>query len=294
MPVEVRHSPPPLHHPSSGNIRPKGILKNPSFSSASGRPESPSKETFQFPPTTPLDPQEERELTLQNTLQNAGHRRSSSAARRTSASRRHSSAVSNDHQDDPDKMRLKWDEANLYLAEQESGGRMKITEPKTPYQYGDAMEEDEEEDVAIDPRFVNVDEVEMAKNKPEKKHHRESEIPGLELGEPEDDFAAAPGTEDDRIIRASSLSRENSKEKHVSVSEGGENNGFTEQVGMPTREEAEKHRQFEQRRKKHYEMKDIKGLLGHPEELDVDDDDEAASPTSVPKRLPERSVNGTQ
>lgn len=141
---------------------------------------------------------------------------------------------------------------------------MKITEPKTPYQYGDAMEEDEEEDVAIDPRFVNVDEVEMAKNKPEKKH-RESEIPGLELGEPEDDYVsgvAGAGPEDDRIIRASSLSRENSKEKHVSVSEGSENNGFTELVGMPTREEAEKHRQFEQQRKKHYEMKDIKGLLG--------------------------------
>ncbi|KIW44295.1 uncharacterized protein PV06_05315 [Exophiala oligosperma] len=295
MPVEVHHSPPPLHHPSSGNVRPKGILKNPSFSSASGRPESPTKETSHIPPTTPLDPQEERELTLQNTLQNAGHRRSSSAARRASASRRHSSAAAaaGEHQDDPDKMRLKWDEANLYLAEQESGGRMKITEPKTPYQYGDAMEEDEEEDVAIDPRFVNVDEVEMAKNKPDKKH-RESEIPGLELGEPEDDFVAGSAREDDRIIRASSLSRENSKEKHVSVSEGSENNGFAEQVGMPTREEAEKHRQFEQQRKKHYEMKDIKGLLGHPEELDVDDDDEATSPTSMPKRLPERSVNGTQ
>ncbi len=158
-------------------------------------------------------------------------------------------------------MRLKWDEANLYLAEQESGGRMKITEPKTPYQYGDAMEEDDEEDVAIDPRFVNVDEVDMAKNKPEKRHS-ESDIPGLELGEPEDEYAVATGPEDGRIVRASSLSRESSKEKHVSVSDGSDGNGFTEQVGMPTREEQEKHRQFEERRKKHYEMKDIKGLLG--------------------------------
>jgi len=81
-------------------------------------------------------------------------------------------------------MRLKWDEANLYLAELESGGRMKITEPKTPFEYGNnAMDEDEdEEDVSIDPRFVQVDEVEMAKskasNKPGKKA-RESDIPGL-------------------------------------------------------------------------------------------------------------------
>ena len=69
---------------------------------------------------------------------------------------------------------------------------MKITEPKTPYQYGDTMmEDDEEDDVAIDPRFVNVDEVEMAKA-PKTKKHRESEIPGLELGEPEEDLS--PGT----------------------------------------------------------------------------------------------------
>ncbi|KAJ9499917.1 hypothetical protein LTR99_008642 [Exophiala xenobiotica] len=294
MPIEVRHSPPPLHHPSTGNVRPKGILKNPSFSSASGRPASPVKESFQFPTaTTPLDPEEERELTLQNTLQNAGHRRSSSAARRTSASRRHSSAVSNEQQDDQDKMRLKWDEANLYLAEQESGGRMKITEPKTPYQYGDAMEEDEEEDVAIDPRFVNVDEVDMAKKKPEKRQS-ESDIPGLELGEPEDEYAVGTEPEDSRIVRANSLSRESSKEKHVSVSDGSDGNGFTDQVGMPTREEQEKHRQFEEQRKKHYEMKDIKGLLGHSEEMNGDDDEDAPSPTSMPRNLPQRSVNGAQ
>jgi protein phosphatase inhibitor 2 len=168
-------------------------------------------------------------------------------------------------------MRLKWDEANLYLAEQQSGGRMKITEPKTPYQYGDAMQEaeaeeqaEEEEDVAIDPRFVNVDEVDLAQGKKEKKH-RESEIPGLELGEPEDDLVAVgSASEDDRIVRTSSnLSRETSKEKHVSVSDGSDGAAaFQEQVGMPTREEQEKHRQFEERRKKHYEMKDIKGLLG--------------------------------
>jgi protein phosphatase inhibitor 2 len=243
-----------------------GILKNPSFSSASGRPgSSPEKEHIHLPPAQPLDAKEERDLVLQNTLQNAGHRRSSSAARRASASRRQSYAnAANQGEEDPDKMRLKWDEANLYLAEQESGGRMKITEPKTPYQYGDTMVDDEEEDVAIDPRYVNVDEVEMAKASRNGKKHRESEIPGLELGEPEEELSPTALTQEERISRGSgnSLSRESSKEKHVSVSDSSDAGLFNEQVGMPTREEQEAHRQFEAQRKKHYEMKDIKSLLG--------------------------------
>lgn len=184
-------------------------------------------------------------------------------------------------------MRLKWDEANLYLAEQDRGSRMKITEPKTPFEYGrDLPPEDEEElaedDVAIDPKFVNVDEVEMARNKRKKSGHRESEIPGLELGEAEDADLATTGiaSEDARIVRGAaggtSLSRDDSqgssREKHVSVSEAGDEQGDGVEwqsgeggdglVGMPTKEEMEKHRRFEERRKKHYEMKDIKGLLG--------------------------------
>ena len=139
---------------------------------------------------------------------------------------------------------------------------MKITEPKTPYQYGDTMMEDDDEDVAIDPRYVNVDEVEMAKAPRSNKKHRESEIPGLELGEAEEELS--PLAQDDRISRGSShsLSRESSKEKHVSVSEGSDPDGVKEQVGMPTTEEEEAHRQFEERRKQHYEMRSVKNLLG--------------------------------
>jgi protein phosphatase inhibitor 2 len=244
----------------------KGILKNPSFSGPSdldAQQASPTKLGDESPsaptsiPLVPFDPDQAKELTLQNTLQNAGHRRSSSAARRASASRRHSAAVT---PDDQEKVRLKWDEANLYLAEQESGGRMKITEPKTPYQYGGGMMDDEEEDdVAIDPRFVNVDEVEMARSKGLRKQ-RESDIPGLELGEPEEDIGSV-GVENDRITRGGSLSRESSKEKHVSVSSAS-GQGAEGLVGMPTQEEQEKHKMFEERRKRHYEMKNMKGLLG--------------------------------
>ena len=213
------------------------------------------------PTSASLDPQEAKELTLQNTIQNAGPRRSSSSTRRASASRRASSIPSGGMDDDPEKMRLKWDEANLYLAEQESGGRMKITEPKTPYQYGEqnAMDEDEEEeDVAIDPRFVNVDEVDMAKNGAAlRKSHRESDIDPLELGEPEEDVSNL-GVENDRIVRGN-MSRESSKEKHVSVSE---ESGDVGQSGLPMSDDDDKHREFEARRKKHYEMRNMKNLLG--------------------------------
>lgn len=236
-----------------------GILKNPSFSGQGGQggQHSPTKEVAPTPPSVPLDAQEAKDLTIQNTLQNAGHRRSSSAARRASASRRHSSAAGMaNEENDPEAQRLKWDEANLYLAEQEAGGRMKITEPKTPFEYGNnAMEEEEEEeDVSIDPRFVNVDEVEMAKKKHSKKS-RESDIPDMNLGEPEDETAGA-GVEDDRIIRQGSMSRESSKEKHVNV---GDEEGLP---GLPTREEQEKHERFEAQRRKHYEMRNVKDMLG--------------------------------
>ena len=181
-----------------------------------------------------------------------------------------------ENNDDDENMRLKWDEANLYLAEQDRGSRMKITEPKTPYEYGRDLppedELDEEEDVAIDPKYVNVDEMDMGKAKKHVPKHRESEIPGLELGEPEEDFATTgTASEDARIVRGGreSLSREgshgSSREKHVSVSDDAEQDGDVAdegQVGMPTKEELEKHRKFEQMRKKHYEMKDIKGMLG--------------------------------
>jgi protein phosphatase inhibitor 2 len=156
-------------------------------------------------------------------------------------------------------MRLKWDEANLYLAEQQKTSTMKITEPKTPYEHArDLPDEDEEEDVAIDPRYVAVDELD--KQKRAKQGGRESDIPGLELGDPEELGNAKTDDEDLQIVQGGSLSREGStgsREKHVEVAAEEDT-----PVGMPSREELEKHKEFEEHRKKHYEMRDIKGLLG--------------------------------
>ena len=296
MPAIAEDPPPVLHQPGDLNIRPKGIallllrrpnihsrrpfqffpfrtesnadpclgiLKNPSFSGSCESQTSPTQDVSADLSTAPAvtATADQKELTLQNTLQNAGHRRSSSAARRASATRRQSHAGSlPGTSEEGDNMRLKWDEANLYLAEQQKTSTMKITEPKTPYEHArDLPDEDEEEgDVAIDPRYVDVDELD--KQKRAERSGRESEIPGLELGDPEDLGNAPTEHEDPRIVRGGSLSREGSaasREKHVNVAAEEET-----PVGMPTREEIEKHKKFEEHRKKHYEMREIKSLLG--------------------------------
>ena len=189
-------------------------------------------------------------------------------------------------------MRLKWDEANLYLAEQQKCSTMKITEPKTPYEPArdmpDVGDDDDtgaaaasagdgdghnvdEEDVAIDPRFVDVDELDKAKRITDKSRgggdgsggrSNDGEIPGLELGDPEDPGRQSADQESSRIVRDGSLSREGStasREKHVNVAPAEEETP----VGMPTREEQEKHKKFEELRKKHYEMSNVKGMLGY-------------------------------
>lgn len=228
-------------------------MKNPSFEAS--HEDTGDAETVATPPASAnLSAQEEKELVLQNTLQNAGPRRSSSA-RRASGSRRQSSAAGlrSDGADDSDKMRLKWDEGNLYLHEQEAGGRMKITEPKTPFEYPKSVVDDEEEDVAIDPRYVNVDEMQL-ENKRGLKKVRNSDIPGLDIGEPEEESSAAD-LDNDRIMRQASLSRESSKDKHASVSDD----------RVPTElspDDEEKHKRFEAQRRKHYEMSNVKDMLG--------------------------------
>lgn len=124
---------------------------------------------------------------------------------------------------------------------------MKITEPKTPYAPTYDPAEDEDEIEAIDPKQLVVDELDKSKGK---KAPRESDIPDLDIGEPEADLAQE-GTPD--------------SEKRVLMDEhmaDGDEGTHGEDYANMTHEEREKHRKFEEMRRKHYEMRNVKNLLG--------------------------------
>jgi protein phosphatase inhibitor 2 len=241
-----------------------------------------------------------KELTIANTQYNAGHRRSSSAAgSRPGGSRRQSSLPPNDGEEEQGQ-RLKWDEANLYLTEQERTSTMKINEPKTPYakHYDPAEDPSDDEDMAapIDPSRINLDRVDGVPHPTHQQHQQQQsqrrrpggpaddEIPRLSLGEPEEEVP-------DHEEAPSSPARP--RAVHVdSHGSGHDTDGEEYLVGLSA-EEREKHRRFEQMRKKHYEMRNVAALLGHPEELEEeeDDDDAAERKPAVPP-LPGR-VNGS-
>jgi protein phosphatase inhibitor 2 len=181
-------------------------------------------------------------------------------------------------------MRLKWDEANLYLTEQERTSTMKITEPKTPYaKHYDPMEDpsDDEAERLVTPMDVDdldrIDGVEGAHHHDhnaagKKRGAAEDEIPGLSLGEPEE---AVPEHEFEKRPRAVHV--------NSSGSGHGEDDDDDETAGM-TPEEREKHRRFEEMRKKHYAMSNVAKFLGHPEELeDPEEEDEDGDVPPVPK-----------
>ena len=198
-------------------------------------------------PSAPTRGMSEKEIVQHNTELNAGdaaHRRNSSNARSSMTRRR--SSNSNSH--DETNPRLKWDEANLYVNESQMGGRMKIDEPKTPYAKHYDPSEDEAEISAINAQDLNVDELDMKPKSSGGK--RESDIPGLDLGEPEVKPAARRDSESGRKVELD----------QDSMDVDGGNHGEGED-GMST-EELEKHKHFEEMRKKHYEMKNIKDLLG--------------------------------
>ena len=201
----------------------------------------------------------DKDLTLQNTLQNAGPRRSTSNGRRP-GSRRQSSHASNSDAMEADgetSPRLKWDEANLYLTEQEKSSTMKIDEPKTPYAKKYDPAEDESEMRTLDMDDLVVDELDRVSGSTSRT--REDEIPGLELGEPEEAIPDAGGVVNNRLTRATSLKGEKQVVVDPLVDDGLGGHG----EGSLDGEEGEKHRRFEEMRKRHYEMRDVKGLLGY-------------------------------
>ncbi|KAI1360126.1 hypothetical protein F5Y08DRAFT_317962 [Xylaria arbuscula] len=241
----VESSPNAIHSPPSPNARrPKGILKN-SFQKS--------------PPASPVKENDisEKELTILNTQTNAGHRRSSSSASRPGPStrRRSSRTFSVGANDDPTgSQRLQWDEANLYLTEQERTSTMKITEPKTPYARHYDPSEDEDDEMMADG---------------------EDPISGFSLGEPEEEVPI-PSEGGSGSGSARKQSKVHVSDEDATPQHDAENHDY---IGM-TPEEREKHRKFEQLRKKHYEMKGVAKFLGHPEELDdMEEEDPPEMPT---------------
>lgn len=242
---------------------------------------------------------------MANTQYNAGHRRSSSSggARRPS---RTPSAAGGDEGGSP---RLKWDEANLYLTEQERTATMKITEPKTPYARhydpaADPSDDDDDEDMG-GLGGADLDRIDGVAGPGGRRKRAssglgaaEDDIPGLMLGEPE---AAVPEEAEagaGAVRRSRSVHVDNGVDGVGGVGGGGAGLHDADELAGLSPEEREKHRRFEELRKKHYEMKNVAKFLGHSEELvddemdeDDDDNDGGDEQPSVPP-LPGR-VNGS-
>lgn len=211
------------------------------------------KNSFQkSPPVSPTKEQDltETELTVANTRTNAGHRRSSSTASRPPGSRRPSTRGDLTEELDSSQ-RLKWDEANLYLTEQERTSTMKITEPKTPYARHYDPAEDEDDLAMLDDNGNPKDDIE-----------------GFSLGEPTSEVP------DDFPPRKQSKVHVSDDDADVSH-DADHTDAHLE--GM-TAEEREKHLKFERLRKKHYEMKNVAKFLGHPEELEDELEEEPVPP----------------
>lgn len=156
---------------------------------------------------------------------------------------------------------------------------MKITEPKTPY----AKHYDPAEDPSDDEQIGGEPGEGATGNSRGTKGHNEDEIPAMSLGEPEE---AVPEVPADEVEIA------HKKRKHSGSSSGSRVHVVDdeEQTGL-TPEEREKHQRFEEMRKKHYEMKDVTQLLGHPEDLDElldedDGEDEQGNGSAVPPMPP--------
>ena len=230
----------------------QGILKNSSSYQnsplAQASPSDVARSTVQLEDNHSQDASRdlsEKEITLQNTLQNAGPpERQSSSKTRGSSFRRHSEPFDDGEESNH---RLKWDEANLYLTEQQRDSTMKINEPKTPFAKQYDPSEDEEEIKAINAQDIVIDELAMARTK---RKVKEDDIPGLDIGEPElNNVHQRHGEGEKKVIVDADM-------------EDGDDGRHGEEPLDMTVEEREKHKKFEEMRRKHYEMKNVKDLLG--------------------------------
>ncbi|KAG4301914.1 hypothetical protein PCANB_002048 [Pneumocystis canis] len=135
--------------------------------------------------------------------------------------------------------RLKWDEANLYMTEQEKTSTMKITEPKTPYtrQYD---------------RSSNFDEEMMDSDQELLNKHNNNDIPAFNLGEP---HQKAPVLQKQVVVEEVKPDRDSKT--------------------IQTPKDEQQHRWFELMRKKHYEKMGIAAFsheIKSDNESDCEDD----------------------
>ena len=126
---------------------------------------------------------------------------------------------------------------------------MKIDEPKTPYAKRYDPEEDEEEIRTLDAQDLVVDELDKVREG-RSRQAREDQIPGLDIGEPEEDVSYIAQDEGGRIERSGSVKGEKQVQVDSDAPDGKRHDGTV------------RHKDFEEMRKKHYEMKDVKGMLG--------------------------------
>lgn len=142
---------------------------------------------------------------------------------------------------------------------------MKIDEPKTPFVRGEdrAMEDEEEEPANIDPNSIVVDELDKAKvlegegTAAQQKREKAGDIPDLDLGEPENHVMERRASDGERKV---SVSGPSSDPDAMDIEDTGRHGEGREEDMQP--EELAKHRKFEDMRKRHYEMSNVKNLLG--------------------------------
>ncbi|KAI9313830.1 hypothetical protein BX666DRAFT_1973994 [Dichotomocladium elegans] len=156
--------------------------------------------------------------------------------------------------------RLKWDEANLEMNEEQKDATMKIDEPKTPY-----IRYDPETD-----QVLNMGDVQL------RNAHDEPE-----------DFTLDTGNESDRSSTSSSK-----KGRRVYLSDDdwdseGESNGEERDE-----EEAKKHHEeFAKKRAQHYNMGNVlRQRLDQFEDEEDEDDNDRQAPPAVPK-IPQQHLD---
>lgn len=172
---------------------------------------------------------------------------------------------------------------------------MKIDEPKTPYvkQYDPAEDpSDDEYEGAVQSAAEEAADAQAAvggahRGAKAPRARAEDDIPGLSLGEPEEEIpqaqreasAGADGDANDAAAAYAASPRAPS-EKSVHVEEDSVTPSAEDALVGASPEEVEKHHKFEELRKKHYEMRNVAELLGNPEMMpdDEDDDDDGEVP----------------